>query len=762
VCPTHPWLNRLDGMTGDLSNTARDGRQTGVGVGSSSALQARIDDLMGRLSLEEKIGQMELGQPGAGSPVESLGDAIRSGRIGSVVNLVDRESVVELQRIAVEESPHGIPLLFGRDVIHGFETILPIPLGQAASWNPALVRDGARMAAKEAARSGVNWTFAPMIDIARDPRWGRIAESPGEDVFLACRLTEAMVEGFQGDALSDPDAIAACAKHFAGYGASESGRDYATTNIPDHELHNVYLPPFKAAVERGVATLMTSFSDLDGIPATAHKGLLRDLLRDQWSFEGVVVSDWESIPQLSVHGLTADDEGSALAAVRAGVDLEMASETYAHHLADAVRSGVVPLDLVDSAVSRVLRMKFELGLFENPYAPPDDDRQALSEEALRMAYQAALESMVLLQNRNEVLPLDRSRLRKLAVIGPMADAPYEQLGTWVFDGDVARSISALEGVRAAVGQDAVVVHSPALETSRSRDFIDIEQTLDAAREADAVVLFLGEESILSGEAHSRADIDLPGAQVDLVRRVQACGRPVIAVILAGRPLTLANIIDQVDGILYAWHPGCMGGPAIADLLFGVESPSGKLPVTFPRAVGQIPLYYNARNTGKPPTPDTVVHMDQFPVEAPQTSLGMSAFHMDVHPTPQFSFGFGLSYAEFRYANLRLDREQYRPGDTVRLSVDLSNTGQRPGIEVVQLYIRDPVASITRPVRELKGFQRVRVEPGQTVRVEFRLSTDELRFYHRLRGWLLEPGQFHVWVGGNSDAELGGVFELIAN
>lgn len=717
---------------------------------------------MARMSLDDKIGQMLLGQPGEGPATDTLADAIRSGRIGSVINVVDRDTADELQRIAAEESPLGIPLLLGRDVIHGFRTIMPIPLGQAASWNPELIRAAARSAAEEAAQAGVNWTFAPMVDISRDPRWGRVAESLGEDVFLTSRLAMAMVEGFQGESLAEPGSIAACVKHYAGYGAAESGRDYATTNIPDNELHNVYLPPFKAAIDQGVASLMTSFSDLDGVPATAHSGLLREVLREQWAFAGFVVSDWHSIPQLSVHGLTADDREAAVAAANAGVDMEMASDTYARHLAEAVRAGLVAPQTIDAAVARILRIKFELGLFDQSAEVAGDAAPAVSDRALQVARKAALQSAVLLQNRNAVLPLRRSQLSSLAVIGPLADAPYEQLGTWIFDADPERSISALAGIRALLADQIEVLHVPALQTSRSRDLAGFEPALAAARRADVTLLFLGEESILSGEAHSRADIDLPGAQVELVRHIRQSGKPVVAVILAGRPLTLSNIVEQVDAILYAWHPGSMGGPAIAELLFGIESPSGKLPLSFPRAVGQIPLYYNAKNTGKPPRPETVVNIDDIPVRAPQTSLGMSAFHLDVDHTPLFVFGHGLSYTRFEYSDLRLSTSRLSLGAAITISASLRNIGERSAEEVVQLYVRDPVASITRPVRELKGFQRLRLDPGQALRVEFELRAAELGFHGHQRRQVVEPGRFLVWVGGSSNAELAGEFELVDN
>lgn len=715
--------------------------------------------LMGAMSLGDKIGQMSLAQPGEGHPVEALGDLVRTGKIGAIINVVDPVAVAELQRIALEESPYGIPLLVGRDVIHGFKTIMPIPLGQAASWNPELVRMASTSAAAEASLTGVNWTYAPMMDISRDPRWGRIAESFGEDVFLTCQMSKAMVEGFQWEGLSAPASVAACAKHFVGYGAAESGRDYATTNISEHELHNVYLPPFKAAVDSGVASVMTSFSDLDGIPATAHRPLLTDLLRDQWGFGGIVVSDWNSIPELTTHGLTADDQGAAIAAAHAGVDLEMASDTYLSHLASAVEDGKVPMEVIDHAVARLLKLKVEMGLFSAPCPNIEAEPSNIKKRALEHAYQSALESMVLLKNEHHTLPLKKEQIKKVAVIGPLADGAYEQLGTWIFDGDPDISISAWAGLQNKVGGDLELVFEPALETSRSRDMTGIQRAVEVASQADVVLLFLGEEAILSGEAHSRADIDLPGAQVDLVKSLHAVGKPVVGVIMAGRPLTLSNVMDQLDALVYAWHPGTMGGAAIADLLFGDAVPSGKLPVTFPRVVGQIPLYYNAKNTGKPPTPELVTYIDDIPVRAPQTSLGMSAFHLDVAHTPLFCFGYGLSYTQFSYSNLRLSRPKIQAGEHVDVHVDLTNTGDRSGTEVVQLYVRDPVASITRPVRELKGFQRITLAAGETRQVSFTLHTDALKFYCSGRGWILEPGLFEVWVGGDSNATLHATFDL---
>ncbi|MCG8369575.1 MAG: glycoside hydrolase family 3 C-terminal domain-containing protein, partial [Proteobacteria bacterium] len=665
-----------------------------------------------------------------------------------------------LQRIAVEESRLGIPLLVGRDVIHGFNTVFPIPLGQAATWNPALVEEAARVAALEAARAGVNWTFAPMIDISRDPRWGRIAESFGECVLLTSEMAVAMIEGFRGDGLETAGSIAACAKHFAGYGAVESGRDYATTNIPDTKLRNVYFRPFEAAVDAGVSTLMTSFSDLNGVPATGNGYILGDVLRGEWGFDGFVVSDWDSIRQLRVHGLTEDDRDSAFVAATAGVDMEMAGDAYSEHLAGLVEEGRVSEAQIDAAVLRILRVKFELGLFERPYTDPGSLPGTGDDRALRAARDTATQSVVLLKNDRGVLPLDTGELASIAVVGPLADAPYEQLGTWIFDGDESLSVTPLQALGELAGDALELRYVPAMANSRSRVSEAFDAAAAAAAESDVALLFLGEESILSGEAHSRADINLPGDQAELVRRIRATGKPVVAVILAGRPLTLTNVVDEVDAILYAWHPGSMAGPAIADLLFGRAVPSGKLPVTFPRLVGQIPIYYSQKNGGKPPTKENVVHIDDIDTFAPQTSLGMSAFHLDTCFTPLFPFGHGLSYTRFEYRDIRVGAAQVPLGGTVTISAELANCGDVEAEEVVQLYTRDLVASVTRPVRELKGFRRVRLRPGDSTTVRFELHTDQLSFCGRDGRRVVEPGAFHAWIGGSSDAELRTGFSLV--
>jgi beta-glucosidase len=717
--------------------------------------EGRARDLLAQMTLTEKIGQMSQVNGGG----HDLHQAIREGRVGSVLNEVNVEEVNELQRIAMLESRLGVPLLIGRDVIHGFKTIFPIPLGQAASWDPSVIEQGAAVAAAEAAASGVNWTFAPMIDITRDPRWGRIAESLGEDPYLCGVLGAAMVRGFQGESLAHPHSIAACAKHFAGYGAVEGGLDYSTTNIPENELRNVYLPPFKAALDAGVATFMTSFSDLNGVPCAGNEFLLKDVLRGEWQYDGVVVSDWDAVKELTVHGFTANDCDAVREATTAGVDMEMASSLYSEHLPTLVAEGKVSEEQIDVMVCNILRLKFQLGLFENPYTDPGKFPQHVNGEHLQAARDAAMRSCVLLKNENKVLPLSAQNLGSLAVIGPLADDGYEQLGTWVFDGESHHSQTCLQAIHELAGDQFEVRWAQGMENSRTRHADGFDHAVDIARESDAVLMFLGEESILSGEAHCRAEIGLPGSQEQLIEAVAATGKPIVLVVMAGRPLTLEAILDKVDAVLYAWHPGTMGGPAIADLLFGVESPSGKLPVTFPRVVGQIPIFYSRKNSGRPPSHDSITHIDEIDGKAPQTSLGMSAFHLDAGFTPLYPFGYGLSYTEFEYSDIRLSNQAIEHGETLELSAKLHNVGDTVAEEIAQLYIRDLVGNVTRPVKELKGFQKIRLEPGQSERVCFTLHTDDFAFYNRKMDRVVEAGQFHVWIGGSSSAELWSEFEL---
>jgi beta-glucosidase len=712
------------------------------------------------MTLPEKVGQLNLVNGQGGHVSGEMADHIRSGRVGAVLNEVDPDTVNELQRLAVEESRLGIPLLVGRDVIHGFRTVFPIPLAQACSWDPETVREGARVAAVEAASRGVNWTFAPMVDIGRDPRWGRVAECLGEDPHLASVLAAAMVEGFQGETLDDKSSIAACAKHFAGYGASESGKDYASTNIPERELRSVHLPAFRAAAEAGVATFMASFSDLDGIPASANHFLMTRVLREEWGFRGFVVSDWDSIPQLTVHGLTPGPRQAAREAARAGVDMDMAGWTYLSHLEELVNSGEVPGERLDGMVAAVLRVKLRLGLFDHPWTDPGSFPVPGNADHRAAAREAAIRSTVLLKNEGGVLPLDPRNLQRLAVIGPLADEAKEQLGTWIFDGDPSLSSTPLEAIREAAEGRFEVRFARGVWTTRDRGDGGFHEAVEVAAEADATVLFVGEEAILSGEAHCRSDISLPGAQEELIRAVSATGTPVVVVLMAGRPLALEAVIEDVDALLCAWHPGTEAGPALADLLFGASSPSGKLAVTFPRVTGQIPIYYAHRNTGKPVSPESWTHMDHLPRGAPQLSAGMTSFHMDTHFTPLFPFGHGLSYTRFEYSGLALDRHEVPVDGVVSVFVQVTNAGARRGTEVVQLYVRDPVATVTRPVRELKDFRRIELEPGETRTVRFVLQTSQLAFPGRDMRDVVEPGRIQVWVGGSSQATMGTEFEIV--
>ena len=741
----------------DAALTAEHGVVTpsrpGIEAGRADSVEARIAELTERMTLGEKLGQMNLVRSSSGTVSDGLGTSIREGRVGGVLNEVDVDTVNELQRIAVNESRLGIPLLIGRDVIHGFSTIFPIPLGQAASWNPRLVEDAARAAALEAAAAGVNWTFGPMIDVSRDPRWGRIAESLGEDPYLTGVLGTAMVRGFQGSDLSAPGAVAACAKHFAGYGASESGRDYNTVNVSENELRNVYLPPFKALLDAGVASFMTAFCELNGVPASANELLLKQILRKEWRFDGLVVSDWDSIPELAAHGFTAGDRESAAAAVAAGIDMEMHSTTYAEHLQRLVEEGEIAREWIDAMVGNVLRTKFRLGLFHNAYTEPKHFPRIANDDHLALARKLACESIVLLKNDHATLPLSTETVGSLAVIGPLADAPEEQLGTWALDGDPRYCRTGLQAIREIAGGAVEIRYAKAMDHTRSRAEDGFGEAVELAAEADATVLFLGEESLLSGEARCRADIGLPGGQEALIERLGRIGKPLILVVMAGRPLTLGNVIDQVDAVLYAWHPGTLGGAAIADVLFGVVSPSGKLPVTLPRAVGQIPIYYAHKNTGRPPTPESFVHIDDMEPRTPQLTTGNASFHLDAGFTPLFPFGYGMSYAAFEYSDIQVSSPTIRLGESVAVSARLTNVGEIEAEEVAQLYVRDLVGNVTRPVKELKGFRKVRLAPGKTRRVAFELHTEDLAFFGRDMRLVTEPGEFHAWIGGSSASRL---------
>lgn len=726
-----------------------------------AGIEKKIDSLLEKMTLEEKIGQTALRGMSSrfkGELPDDLRKSVKAGRVGAFLNVMQKDTARELQRIAVEESPHGIPLLFGRDVIHGFRTIFPLPIGQAASWNPELAKKAARMSAVEASTYGIRWTFAPMVDISRDPRWGRIAESFGEDPYLSSVFARALVEGFQGDDLSDPTSLAACAKHYAGYGAAEGGRDYNTAYIPEQLLRDVYLKPFKAAADAGAATFMSAFNEINGVPATGNHFLLTQILRNEWNFKGFVVSDWDSVIEMIPHGYAADKKHAAERSMDAGLDMEMTSDAYELHLAELIRENRISEVQLDEAVRRILRVKFALGLFDKPYFTNANDDSILSNLHLAAAKEAAIQSVVMLKNDNNILPLSKKSVGKLAVIGPLADAPHEQLGTWTFDGKKENTRTPLHAIRDLLGKNNVIYHA-GLEYSRSNDSSAFPEVIAAAEQADAVLFFGGEEAILSGEAHSRANIDLPGAQEELIKQISKTGKPTILVIMAGRPITLGNILEDVDAILFAWHPGTMGGPALADLIFGERSPSGKLPVTWPKTAGQIPIYYNHKNTGRPADEASFVQIDDIPVGAWQSSLGNKSHYLDLGFTPQYPFGYGLGYTTFEYKNIRVGSRKIKPGDTLEISATLRNTGKREGTEIAQLYVQDVVGDITRPVKELKGFQRVTLKPGESKRVTFTLRTDDLAFHNQQMKRVTEPGLFNVWIGPNSAEGLQANFEI---
>lgn len=710
-----------------------------------------VNELVAKMTLEEKIGQMnQLNLEGIN---DTLLLKIKAGQVGSMLNITDPLEINLVQKKAVEESRLGIPLIIGRDVIHGFKTIFPIPLGQAASFDPKLVEDNARIAATEAREKGIHWTFAPMLDISRDARWGRIAESLGEDPYLTGELGAAMVKGFQGKDLSANNTLAACVKHFVGYGASEGGRDYNSTNIPIHLLRNVYLPPFRKAIDAGAVTLMTSFNDNDGIPSSGDRFLLKDILRKEWGFGGFVVSDWASMGEMIPHGYAANRKEVARISCNAGIDMEMVSETYIDYLKELLAEQKVSLKDIDDYVRNILTVKYRLGLFDNPYVKIPKKSVDYDTSHLQRAREAAAKSAVLLKNEH-VLPLKPTQ--KVAVIGPMADARHDQLGTWIFDGDKNYTVTPLMALQNEY-KNISFTYEPALAYSRDNNKSNFEKARKAAAEADVAVVFLGEESILSGEAHSLSNINLIGVQSELLQTIKSVGKPVVLVIMAGRPLTIERDLPYADAVLYSFHPGTMGGPAIWDLLTGKVNPSGKLPVTFVREVGQIPMYYNHNNTGRPA--QWIVSLDEIPVEAPQTSLGNTSFYLDSGNKPLFPFGFGLSYSEFEYSDLTLSASEISADTVLRVKATIKNKSQVEGEEVVQLYIQDLVGSIVRPVKELKRFSKIHLNPGESKTVEFQLTAEDLAFYGRDLTNKAEAGDFKLWVGPNSAEGLESRFSL---
>ncbi|MBI5624712.1 MAG: glycoside hydrolase family 3 C-terminal domain-containing protein [Elusimicrobia bacterium] len=712
------------------------------GAFAAEGVEDRVEDLLGRMTVEEKLGQLQQldGEADGRWRPEHLVLA-RKGRLGSTLNVRGAKRVNELQKAAVEGSRLKIPILFAFDVIHGYRTVFPIPLAEAASFDPDVARASARVAAREASAAGVRWTFAPMVDVARDSRWGRVAEGSGEDPYLGSAFALARVQGFQGRDYSAPESVAACAKHWAAYGAAEAGRDYNTTDVSETALRNVYFPPFQAAVEAGVATFMSAFNDLNGVPSSANPYTLTGVLRKEWGFGGLVVSDYTSVAELINHGFAADGAEAASKALNAGVDMEMVSRLYNEHGPSLLKSGAWSPAALDEAVRRVLRVKFRAGLFERPYADESREKVLLAPDHLKAAREAAGRTMVLLKNDGGVLPLPEG-LGNIAVIGPLADDKAALLGSWTGDGRAEDAVTILSGIRAAAGPKTKVSYAKGCGVS-GKDEGGFAEAASVAGKADAVVLVLGESPDMSGEAASRSDLGLPGRQLELAALVAGANKRTAVVLLNGRPLTLTDLAATVPAIMEAWQPGTQGGLAVADALFGEVNPGAKLPMSFPRTVGQLPLYYNHKNTGRPPDEDNKY----------------SSKFLDVPVTPLYAFGHGLSYTSFRLSGLRLSEASIPQDGRLTVSVSLENTGPRAGDETAQLYVRDKASSVTRPVRELKGFERVTLKPGEKKDVSFVLGPEHLGYYLGDGRFGVEPGAFQVFVGTSSQGGLEASFKV---
>lgn len=726
----------------------------GVPARGQQPRTARVDGLLARMTLDEKIGQLHqvtFGPLAADANDEQKREhaerlaAIRAGQVGSLLGAHGAAFLNETQRAAVAESRLGIPLLFANDIIHGYRTIFPIPLGEAASFDPAGVEAACRVAAREARAAGTHWTFAPMVDVCRDPRWGRIAETAGEDPFLGAQLAAARVRGFQGAALTAPDSVLACAKHFVAYGGAEGGRDYNTVDISLQTLHEIHLPTFQAAVRAGVGSIMTSFNEINGVPASAHPHALQRVLRGAWGFGGIVISDFESIAEMIVHGYAADRADAAARSFAAGVDIDMVSGVYRENLARLIDEGRISTAQLDAAVRRVLEAKVRLGLFEQPYA--DAQREAatlLAPEHRRLARELAARAIVLLKNDAATLPL-KADVASIAVIGPLADRAEDILGTWRGLGKAEEAITVLRGIREGAPAAAVVRYEPGCEVN-AESAGGVEAAVKLAAASDAVVLVLGEIQLMSGEGLSRSSVELPPAQRALALAVLNTGRPVAVVLLAGRPLAIPELAERAPAILMAWHGGTEGGSAVADVLFGRVNPGGKLPATFPRSTGQIPVYYNHKNTGRPG------------VAGERYTSG----YIDLPLGPLYPFGFGLSYTRFEFRDLRVSPPTIDGAGAVRVQVDLANVGDRTGDEVVQVYYRDPVASLTRPVRQLCGFRRVRLEPGETRTVEFTIEVSTFGFHDAELNFIVEPGEIQLFAGPDSASGLRTTIQIREN
>ena len=737
---------------------------------TNAKMNAFVNNLLSKMTLDEKLGQLNL--PGAGDITtgqasnSDIGLKIREGKVGGLFNIKSIEKIKAVQKVAIEESRLKIPLIFGMDVIHGYQTEFPIPLALSCSWDMKLIEQTARIAATEASADGICWTFSPMVDIARDPRWGRIAEGSGEDAYLGSQIAKAMVHGYQGDDLSKNNTIMACVKHYAMYGAVEAGRDYNTTDMSRSRMYNEYLPPYKAAVEAGAGSIMSSFNEVDGIPATANKFLLTDVLRDQWKFKGFVVTDYTGINEMVNHGLGDLQKVSSLA-LKAGVDMDMVGEGFLTTLKESLKEGKVTIEQINNACRLILEAKYKLGLFDDPYKYCDEHRAAteiFTEANLKFAREAAAKSFVLLKNKDQLLPLKKNTT--VALVGPLANSKENMLGTWAVAADftkplslfsamknkVANNVSVLYAKGANISEDSAfearvsVFGKPFDRDNRSTDIL-IKEALDVAEKADVIVAAMGETAEMTGESSSRSDISLPQSQKDLLKALIKTGKPIVLVLFTGRPLAIKWEQENILAIINVWHGGTEAGNAIADVLYGDVNPSGKLSTTWPQNVGQIPIYYNHKNTGRP-------------LEEGKWFEKFRSNYLDVSNDPLYAFGYGLSYTSFSYSDISLSKTTIKPNEKLYIKVTVTNTGNYDGAETVQLYIRDMVASITRPVKELKGFEKIFLKKGESKEVHFTLTAADLKFYNNDLKFVFEPGTFKVFVGGSSDNTKEKSFELI--
>ena len=719
---------------------------------SNNDIYTKVDSLMSLMTLKEKIGQtiMYSGDWDVTGPVVSSNNMtlLKNGSLGAMLNVYSAKKTKELQKIAVDETRHGIPLMFGYDVIHGFRTIFPINLGHASSWDVEDIENSARIAAEEASSEGLHWTFAPMLDIGRDPRWGRVSEGAGEDVFLTNEVAVAYIKGFQGQDLSMHNTILACAKHFVGYGAAQAGRDYHTVNMGEDELRNVYLPPFKAAVDAGVETFMTAFNEINGVPATGNKFIFRDILRDEWGFNGFVVTDYTAINELVPHGFAENEMHAAEIAIKAGIDLDMMSGAYKSYLEKLVHENKISVDLINNACRRILISKFKLGLFDDPYRYSVEEREIntiYKPEFLEAARKSAAMSSVLLKNSDDALPL--SKTETIALIGPLVKDKENIIGNWAAAGDrKGKAISIFQGIKSYLN-DANILYAKGcdIDTNNKSGF---KKAISLAKEADKIVLVMGENYHMSGEAASRTNIKIPGVQTELIKalRKEVPSKQIILILMNGRPLDLSEEDSLSDAILETWFPGTSGGYGVADVLFGKYNPSAKLPITFPRSIGQVPIYYNVKNTGRP-----------IPLDNPKEDYKSN--YIDSPNTPLYPFGHGLSYTNFEYSEITLSSNKIGVSDTLSVSVNIKNTGNYDGHEVAQLYIHDKVGSITRPVKELKGFEKIFLKKGEIKTVKFKLTSEDLKFFNGTE-FTSEAGEFEIAISGTSDFSFMNSFELI--